>query len=253
MPIGRCVYCGSPKYRTKDDRRLGDEHVIPEALAGNLILEQAACETCERRVNLFEQSILKTVLYAPRVFMGIRRKKRKRGEETVTVDAKVNGKDIKVRLPVSRMPAMLFFVTMGPPGLLVARPADMPAMNGAWIKPFFENGPRFPAGFESMASPVLDTFKFMQFLAKIAHCYAVSVLGTEFRPLLPDLILADPKNPNFSLIGGEGNSSAADPTDNLHELGSGWESHLGVEYAVVKIRMFSNLGAPTYRVIAGIR
>lgn len=253
IPVGRCVYCGSENYRSKDDRRLGDEHVIPESLGGNLILDQAACESCERRVNLFEQAILKTVLYAPRVFMGIRRKKRKRGAEHITVSAKVNGNDVKITLPVARMPAMLFFVTMGSPGLLIGRPPDIGAMDGAWVKPFFENGPRVPAGLESMASPILDTFKFMQFLAKIAHCYAVGALGSTFTPLLPELILSDPKPPNYSLIGGNGNSAAEPPTGNLHELSLNWQSYEGVEYAMVSIRMFANLGAPTYRVIAGHR
>jgi hypothetical protein len=254
IPIGRCVYCGSTRYREKDDRRLGDEHVIPEGLGGNLILEQAACESCEREVNLFEQPILKSVLYAPRVHLGIRRKKRKRGEETIRVDATVGGKEVKIDLPIKRLPLMLFFVTMDSPGLLIGRPANLPSMNGAWVKAFNDGGPRIPAGLQGMASPALDTHKFMQFLAKIAHCFAVSVLGDEFKPLLPDIIRSDPAPPpNFELIGGIGNRHQGDPTPNLHELELGWQACGGVEYAIVKIRMFSNLGAPIYRVVTGRR
>lgn len=211
IPINACVYCGSTNYREKDDRRLGDEHVIPESLGGNLILEQAACENCERRVNLFEQPILKSVLYAPHVFLGLRRKKRKRGEETITVHASVNGKDIKLTLPLKRMPVMLFFITMNSPGILVGRPSGLPSMNGVWMKPFFKEGPGIPRGIKSMASPVLDTHKFVQFLAKIAHCYAVSVLGSAFTPLLPEMILADAQPPNFDLIGGHGNTNPEIP------------------------------------------
>jgi hypothetical protein len=251
IPISACVYCGVTHYREKDDRRLGDEHVIPESLGGNLILDHAACENCERRVNLFEQPILKSVLYAPRVHLGIRRKPRKRGEEKITVDATVNGKDIKLTLPLKRMPVMLFFLMMESPGLLIGRPSHFGAMNGVWMKPFFKDGPKIPLGLQSMASPVLDTFKFMQFLAKIAHCYAFSVLGNGFTPLLREIILSDPTTPNFDLIGG--NSSPGDPTNNLHELDLGWQACYGMDYAIVRIRMFSNLGAPTYRVIAGRR
>jgi hypothetical protein len=252
--IGKCVYCGNTRYHEKDERRLGDEHVIPESLGGNLILEQAACENCERKVNVFEQSILKTVLYAPRVHLGIRRKKRKRGEDTLTLDATVNGKEVKVSLPIKRVPLMLFFIVMDSPGILIGRPPDIPSFNGAWVKPFLEDGPRMPQGLQGMATPALDTHKFMQFLAKIAHCYAVSVLRDEFRPILSDAILADPAPPpNFYLIGGYGNSRTDDPTANLHELDVGWHSSDGVEYAVVRIRMFAKLGAPTYRVVVGER
>lgn len=249
--VNACVYCGNTRYREKDNRRLGDEHVVPESLGGNLILERAACEMCERRVNLFEQPILKSVLYAPRVHLGIRRKPRKRGEERMTVDATVNGKDIKLTLPLKRMPVMLFFVMMECPGLLIGRPSHFGAMNGAWVKPFLNNGPKLPPGLQSIASPALDTFKFMQFLAKIAHCYAINVLGDGFTPLLREIILSDPTTPNFDLIGGD--SDSRDPTNNLHEIGLGWQTCYGVDYAIVRLRMFSNLGAPTYRIIAGRR
>jgi HNH endonuclease len=80
-PQRSCIYCGTIRYRDKDDRKLGEEHVIAEGLGGTLILQNAACEDCERRINAYEQSILKTVLSAPRVHLGIRRKRRKRGEE----------------------------------------------------------------------------------------------------------------------------------------------------------------------------
>lgn len=252
--IGRCVYCGSTRYHENDDRRLGDEHVIPESLGGNLILEQAACESCERQVNLFEQPIMKTVLYAPRVHLGIRRKKRKRGEETITLDATVDGKEVKVSLPLKRTPLMLFFIMMDSPGILIGRPADIPSFNGAWIKPFIEDGPRMPSGLQTMATPALDTYKFMQFLAKIAHCYAVSMVGEELKPLLPQIILSDPAPPpNFSLIGGSGNTHPSEATASLHELELNWQTSYGIDYAVVRIRLFAKLGAPIYRVVAGHR
>ncbi|WP_249790895.1 hypothetical protein [Bradyrhizobium sp. SRL28] len=205
-------------------------------------------------MNLFEQSIMKTVLYAPRVHLGIRRKKRKRGEDTLTLDATVNGKEVKVSLPIKRVPLMLFFIMMDAPGILIGRPANIPSFNGAWVKPFLEHGPRMPQGLQGMATPALDTHKFMQFLAKIGHCYAVSVLGHTFKPILSDMILADPAPPpNFYLIGSYGNARTDDPTANLHELDVSWQSADGVEYAVVSIRMFAKLGAPTYRVVAGER
>src|SRR6266571_9177340 len=36
-PQGRCIYCGDPHYRQANDRKLGEEHVIADALQGNRI------------------------------------------------------------------------------------------------------------------------------------------------------------------------------------------------------------------------
>lgn len=246
-PRGKCIYCGSVRYREKDERKLGDEHVVPESLGGTLVLEQAACEACERTVNEFEQPILKSVLYAPRVHLGIRRKKRKRGEEVIKLQGRVNGKDIDVFLPIKRAPIMLFFVRLGPPGILVGRPSHVADVPGAWV--IHLAGQIVPPGFQSIASPVLDTFKFSQFLAKIAHCFAVDQLGDNFTPLLPAVIRQPASSQQYSLIGGEPNPSPA--SENLHELHLEWHRYGETDYATVRIRLFANLGAPTYWVVAG--
>jgi hypothetical protein len=248
-PRGRCIYCGTTDYRERKDRKLGDEHVIAESLGGTLILEQAACEKCERSVNEFEQQILKSVLYAPRVHLGVRRKRRKRGEETIKVQGKVGGKDVEVILPIKNIPVLLFFINFGPPGILVGRPSNLADMRGAWYIQLSSGSP-IPQGFQSFASPVLDTFKFCQFLAKIAHCFAVDQLADRFTPLLLDVIKKTPIAMPHDLVGGE--LTTKPPTTNLHELDLHSVNVGSVEYVVVRIRLFANLGAPTYAVVAGI-
>src|SRR5580704_808673 len=44
-PVGRCIYC----FATDCD--LGDEHVIPQALGGNIILRSASCRNCEKIIG----------------------------------------------------------------------------------------------------------------------------------------------------------------------------------------------------------
>ena len=51
------------------------------------------------------------------------------------------------------------------------------------------------------------------------------------------------------MIGGQ--SADAPASNNLHELGIDWRMVKNETYAVVKIRLFANLGAPTYLVVAG--
>lgn len=245
---GCCIYCGNAQYREQDGRKLGDEHVIAESLGGTLVIEHAVCEECERRVNDFEQPILKTVLYAPRVHLGIRRKRRKRGEEFIKVMGRVGGKDVSLALPIKNVPVLLFLLTLGSPGILIGRPLDIVDMRGAWVS-HLSSGVIMPPGFESFASPVLDTFKFCQFLAKIAHCFAVEVVGESFTPLLIDLIKMTAKATRYDLVGGIPTTEPA--SNNLHELGLFWQQSNGVNYLIVRIRLFANLGAPTYLVVAG--
>jgi hypothetical protein len=56
-----------------------------------------------------------------------------------------------------------------------------------------------PTGFEAFSSPILDTYKFSQFLAKIAHCFAVDVLGDEFTPLLLNVIKEEAHSTRYDL------------------------------------------------------
>lgn len=44
-PVGRCIYCG-----TKEGD-LTDEHIVPFALGGNMILPKASCIPCQRIIN----------------------------------------------------------------------------------------------------------------------------------------------------------------------------------------------------------
>jgi hypothetical protein len=247
-PVGHCIYCGSTRYREKDDRELGEEHVIAESLGGSLALKLAACEDCERRVNDFEQPILKTILYAPRVFLGVRRKRRKRGEETVKVQGRVGGKDVDIVLPIKNVPAMLLLLNLGSPGILIGRPIDIAEVRGAWFK-HLSSGAPVPPGFEAFSSPILDTFKFAQMLAKIAHCFAIATLADGFDPMLVDFIREKANSPRYDLVGGM--SGNEPPSENLHELELKWQKSSGINYVLVKIRLFASLGAPTYVVVVG--
>ena len=249
-PRGTCIYCGSRDYRANRDRKLGEEHIIAEGLGGNLVLQEAACEACEDAIKHFEPSFLKTVLYAPRVHLGIRRKRRNRGEETIKIQGSANGKNIEINLPIKTSPVILFFAQLGAPGILIGRPINIADMRGAWVKHLNADAVLAPRGFQSFASPVLDTYKFSQFLAKIAHGFVVDSFGDSFTPLLRELIRnKHPTNQRYDLVGGTSDSEG--PSDNLHELGAEWRPAKGITYAVVRIRLFANLGAPTYLVVAG--
>jgi hypothetical protein len=246
-PQRRCIYCDATIYRPKSDRKLGDEHVIAEGLGGNLVLQEASCEACETAIMEFEPAVLRTILYAPRVHLGIRRKRRKRGEESIKVRGSWGGDEVEIDLPIKNVPVLLFLLRLGLPGVLVGRPPDFADLKGAWVSHLNPDKPIVPPGFKSFASPVMDTYKFAQFLAKIAHGFAIEAFG---HALLLDFIRAKATDTRHHLIGGAPLDEET-PSDHLHELSADWRNHEGTNFAIVKIRLFANLGAPTYLVVAG--
>lgn len=67
--IGKCVYCGSTE-------QLSDERVIPEGLGGRDLLRAASCEPCRVETGKFEQHVLRNMLWAMRIRMKVRGKRR---------------------------------------------------------------------------------------------------------------------------------------------------------------------------------
>jgi hypothetical protein len=98
-------------------RQLAEEHVVPEGLGGTLTIRLASCRCCETAINAFEQPILKTILYAPRISMGVKRKRRKRPKDLFHIRGNVDGKEVEVDLPVEEIPVLLFLLQLGPPGI----------------------------------------------------------------------------------------------------------------------------------------
>ncbi len=249
---GVCIYCGSTSYNLANDRPLGEEHVIAESMGGCLALELAACEDCERRINSFEQPIQKTVFHTTRIRMNVRRKRRKRTGDSLTFMATVGGINLNVELPIDRVPSLLFLPILGPPGILVGRSPEHAHFHGGWICKAIPSDswrPNIPL-LEGFSSPVIDTKKFVQFLAKIGHCFAVYALGLHnFEPLLLELIREGNAVGPYHFIGGL--TEVPPPAPNLHELGLGVENFKGTDYIVARIRLFSVLGTPIYSICVG--
>jgi hypothetical protein len=164
--------------------------------------------------------------------------------------AKVGGQDINVKLPLADYPTLLFFPRLGPPGLLVGRPRDRVDMRAMWMYSLNLNPQSLAKyGIQSMASAVMDTPRFSQMLAKIAHSYAAAVIGLDgFVPLLLDHIL-HPDGFPWHFVGGIENDEP--PSGFLHEIGHEERELDGKIFLVVRVRLFANLGAPSYFIVTG--
>lgn len=253
---GSCIYCGAVKYEEGLDRRLGGEHIIPEGLNGTLELKEASCKRCEAAINPKEQSILRGVMWASRFNLGMRMKRRKR-EGEIPCMAEVDGLMKRVMLHPSEHPSFIVLPILDPPGLLSDRSSDQSGMHGIWVKAINYNSKDLSErGLQAGNSGEFDVLHFLQILAKIAWSFVAAKIGIhKVQPLLTETIIRQYSLDEmdlgcYELIGGDSELEPA--SENLHEIG--W-SPLGHEfglYVSVRIRLFANLGAPTYHVFPAL-
>jgi hypothetical protein len=248
-PVGECIYCGAR------GTRLTDEHIVSKGLGGSLILPEASCISCAGKTSAIEGAVLRNLLWSPRRNVGIRGRRRKGPKLSPSVTAIVDGKEITISLPAADDPAWLFLMTMQAPGLLSGQPHDSSGLSGLWLTPLGGTEAVQAMGIREMVTPPFDTLRFCQFLAKIAHSFAMATLPrVHIAPLLLPLILKATTRktvyfPCYQLVGGFPQTFSN--SDSLHEIALRGVIANGILYAVVHIRLFANLGAPVYTVVAG--
>ena len=108
-PVGRCIYCGATEPPA-DIGRFTDEHIIPLAMGGNLILPQASCKQCEKIINReIETPVCSQewgLLRAKRNFPT--RNKKKRKAKTHQKVRRIDGSTMRIPLADLSTPVCLY-------------------------------------------------------------------------------------------------------------------------------------------------
>lgn len=252
-PVGRCIYCGAttPPAGVK---RFGDEHVIPLALGGNLILREAACRKCEKTIN---EEIETPVLLKEWIYLRIKcnfptRGKSKKRPTHVTLRSRDGA---ALRIPIqgysTPVPAYKFI----PPRILSGAPRTDD--NKHWTMDILTDHEselqmraKYPQ-WDGMHTLVPQPFRFARLLAKIAYCRAVAEYGIDgFTPLALDVILGQ-SDDCFLTVGGSLESQPAVPGgDHVLDLSLLFRSPKRA-YLIVDVRIFSQIVSPAYRVVTG--
>ena len=174
--VGHCIYCGSKE-------ELSDEHVVPFALGGALILPDASCHTCAAITSKFERIILRGFMYRARnvaKFPTRRPKKRPQSMELQIIDEQCGERT--VNLPTANFPALLHLPLLLPAAFLNGRiPKVGVELCGIDTLSFGTNP--YKALHELKVRTMKDTVNFdatafVRMLAKIGYSFAVGVLGS---------------------------------------------------------------------------
>lgn len=216
-PIGRCIYCPNPK-----GLKLTNEHVFPDALGGNMVLEDACCLKCQQTITAFETSVIGN-MFKPftRAFNVPNRSYRPKSGKTFgpfVTKVEVDGETDARKVPVADAPYAVPIIRYDrAPRLLRQSTPEQRRTYGDFAGPS-DTPERIQKlniqgrGFKVPGAIFNDGF-YKQFVAKIAHCYAVYTLGiSAFEPYLLPLIVGNDLAPFGPYIG------CADPLEEFPHM-----------------------------------
>lgn len=235
--IGRCVYCRSQQPP------LTLEHIIPDGLDGVEAIAEATCEACRLEIGRFETRAINSLTWLLRVALNIRGMgdKHKGAIRHKVLDDNTERPTVAVstldQLPIT--------------GLL---PAFKQAriLRGVSLDQVTEDFELVLVGdltrrAEKIHYFDLDIRSYARMLCKIAHCYTVKHIGLDgFTPMLNSVIVNDARN-WADFVGTDAQPFPKD-LDKLHTLElQANENGL----VMVRIQLFSSIGAPLYHVLTG--
>jgi hypothetical protein len=253
--IGVCVYCGS-----RD--KLSDEHVLPYALGGNLVLQRASCEACRIITGSLEQKLLRGHWWPQRYRTGLqsRTKHKERMPVGITI-IQESGSELSAQLPLEEQTVFIEF-GMAAPSVLQGRIAEgepfstVPTMRflGKYPNSYFVGDQRhWLKSKEQIRLPIdFSAVELTRFLAKVAHCYALSKRGmdccSEF--FLPKIVLGHTDGAS-TYVGGASSEVIGKrlPGNELHAL----LDRRNGDFLTVYIQLFRLIGdpPPIYEVVVG--
>jgi hypothetical protein len=149
-------------------------------------------------------------------------------------------------------PVAYVALLLQPPGILAGRKPTSDCEGQIWGTWNEEEMAQFRAPHEGVLMGPITPNIFARLLAKIAHGYAVAVLGSRnFKPLLPNLILGKTNTANY-WVGGDQEVPPVSEEPILHDVRARRCTVDGVKtYFVVTIRLFAFLRTPIYHVVTG--
>lgn len=255
---GKCIYCGA-----KDN--LSDEHIIPFALGGNLILKNSSCLDCAKITSGFERTCLRTMYGPLRLLYDLPTRRRKKRPKKLLLKVKYSSDETEWQTTLveqKKFPFLITFPYFETPGIVERKQVHQskgPVTKRLWIRgasPYYS--------FHELMEKLLIELKaysifpestaeipaFCKLLAKIAHTFAVAKIGLSgFTPILEPIIIKNNLSHCMHYIGSPNNDEA--PKNMLHDLNI--LEFDNIDAIFVKVRLLCKLGTPTYIVAAGRR
>jgi hypothetical protein len=194
-PLAQCIYCGS-----KDS--LTDEHVIPYGMSGDLVLRDASCPSCAKTTSALELRLLRGHWWPYRLVLGLKSRRPRDVVPPLKVAIeKADGTTVDALLPMEKQTVAMVF-HLDPPSILkddvCTEEPFAPRVSMKFLAPVDRVevdgrlqllGPK-----DKLTIPInYKAEDLCQFLAKVAHGYAISRRGPNAckKYFLPPIILGN--------------------------------------------------------------
>ena len=188
-PFNRCIYCG-------ESSGLSDEHVVPESLSGRWVLEKASCGKHRHKASLIEGYIGREMLLPIRHTDHFPSKHKGR-PLTKIIQAKLVGSNefTDVEVDIDDLPILIMLPMLQWPELMRGHTEPSSGLTGKWwgiSVPEKQTKLYSKYNVTETQSQSFSADGVGQLLAKIAHCYAVALIGLDGSdPALVDIIDGD--------------------------------------------------------------
>jgi hypothetical protein len=173
-PVGFCIYCGSKE-------NLSDEHVVPFALGGNVILPDASCPNCAAITSAFEGSVLRGFMREGRTAGRFPTRRPKERPTTLPLSIKRGDEMESIALAPVESPGFLQLPMLESAAFLVGRPPVNGLIPcGSELLGFGKPPDKVAADLKTttiQTSAKIDLAAFIRMLAKIGYSFAVAAQG----------------------------------------------------------------------------
>lgn len=253
--IDKCIYCGGEGQT--------DEHVIPLALSGTMVLNKASCEDCRDITSRCELNPLKDNWSEARAALDYPSRRRNFSKETYPIEVILkNGQEKTLYLNKEETFGLANFLEYLPPVFL--SPRDYKKGVDIYATTLISFNPRYEEvikKYDIKSIQYTVNYKkggnFEKMVAKIAYCFVVAIWGIEcFEEVfvLPALLNkkddigfwmgCDPLDKFIPLIGKVESANAL-------KLGIFVKKDDSNRYVAVRLKFFAASDAPEYIVIVG--
>ena len=177
-PVNYCIYCGDT------NPPLTDEHIVPFALGGKLVLPKASCTKCQEVTKGITQTVARSMYGNLRMRLDAptRRPKDRPTKLPLKLRDKF-GNDREIKIPIKLWPRSYPVVLLPEPSILTGEEVktlqvqirdhqeDIDALYASKFVRFDE---------KILLSPLIDAKTFCRQLAQIAHAHVVALIGSEY-------------------------------------------------------------------------
>lgn len=240
---GACIYCGAINVP------LSNEHVVPFAIGGQLVIRKASCKKCADITKKFEQRVMRDLWGDARIAFDApsRRKSKRKNKLVVPTQGVV--------VPADKYPAGFAFYKMCEAGMLQGIAPDVD-ISGKWqIVIIDDDKSRENFLKEYLSKKQAIAFQhvpldFGRLLAKIGYGQILGSLDpSDFDPVCVPYILGQKTNISY-IVGGNPEAQKPDPKAGyrLGTFGYITKEKLAL---LASVRLLANTHAPACYVVIG--